>query len=59
MKTWSFYDQVTGIFAPIAVSATDDRAAEANTPEGHEAIEGRYDPATQKVDVTTGQVVPR
>jgi hypothetical protein len=51
MRRWSFYDLTTGEFAQRRYSAPDDTDLERNTPAGHGAIEGRYDPLTQLVDI--------
>jgi Domain of unknown function (DUF4376) len=55
-RTWSFYDTATGALAPSALTCAAAQVA-ANTPPGHAAIEGRFDPLSQRVDLATGQVV--
>lgn len=63
MRTFSFYDIESGLFHAgtfTTGSANARRAARdlaANTPPGCAAIEGRYDRATQRVDIATGAVV--
>jgi hypothetical protein len=68
MKTWSFYHSQSGEFAPWHFSSsvhkviggealTDDADLKINTPEGHRAIEGHFDPLSQRVDLETGAVV--
>ena len=54
--TWSFYDVATGALAPGAITCSAAQLA-ANTPPGHAAIAGRFDPLSQRVDLATGQVV--
>lgn len=48
----SFYDAVTGVLTGTKFSTTDDAAVAANTPAGHKAITGHFDPTWQVVDVT-------
>lgn len=57
MKTVSFYDPETGLFAGRWFSGPGNKV-ERNTPQGMAAIEGRYDPKSQRVDIETGEVVP-
>ena len=56
MKTWSFYDERTGLFTGRLFSGAD-RHLRANTRAGSVAIEGRHDKLTQRVDVDTGEIL--
>ena len=56
MKTWSFYARDTGAFVGGRFSGPDQWLP-ANTPAGCTAIEGEFDPALWRVDVSTGEVV--
>jgi hypothetical protein len=57
MRTWSFYDQVSGSFSGRRFRALNDRALDANTPDGLVPLEGTFDRLSQRVDVQTGKVV--
>jgi len=54
--SWSFYNATTGEFLPRLFSGSS-KLLEQNTPAGHVAIEGQFDPLSQRVDVETGEVV--
>jgi hypothetical protein len=56
MKQASFYDAATGRFDGQQVLASSD-AIKAMVPDGFIAIDGHYDPLTQRVDIATGEVV--
>jgi hypothetical protein len=56
MKIWSFYDPETGNFARQTFGGPAG-SIERNTPDGLVAIEGVYDPDTQRVDLETGEVI--
>lgn len=56
-KTWSFYDAATGIFTGRRLRTSNADTLAANTPEGCAAIEGRFDPQTERVDLETGGVI--
>jgi hypothetical protein len=59
-----FYDAVTGVFTGRSFTVSEDAggmhaaAVKANTPAGLAAFEGDCDPATQRVDTASGQLVP-
>jgi len=55
-KTVSLYDPKTGFFTGQTVSCREDRIAQ-NVPSGLAAKEGTFDHRSQRVDVTSGQVV--
>ena len=55
MKSWSFYDSVTGRLSPKHASGPDDWRP--NIPASCAAIEGIHDHLSQRVDVDTGQVI--
>lgn len=62
MKIFSFYEKSTGRFNGRTFG-TDEagyadyvRQLAAHTPEGHVAIEGKFDHLSQKVNVVTGEV---
>lgn len=57
MKTWSFYRTGDGGFLDRTYSAKSDRDLERNTPPGTTAIEGAFDPVSQRVHLATGEVV--
>lgn len=54
MPTWRFYDLASGVMLSTRLRCERSQVA-ANTPAGHAAIAGDYDPLTQRVDVS----VPR
>lgn len=56
MKTWSFYHSDTGIFSGRFFSGSE-RLLALHLLNGQTPIEGRYDRLSQRVDLTTGQVV--
>lgn len=51
MKHYRYYDELTGLFYPALIKATDPRDAQAGIPAGHHIIEGAFDHLSQKVDV--------
>lgn len=51
MKTWRLYDLKTGLFSANALYCSDSQLA-LNTPDGCAAIEGEFDPLSQRVDLT-------
>lgn len=55
---WSFYEATTGLFGPQRVSCDPGPTLEKNTPAGYVAIEGRFDPLSQRVNLITGLVEP-
>jgi hypothetical protein len=57
MKTWSFYHLDTGEFVSGRFSGPPHWLP-MNTPPGCAAMEGAYDPATCRVDLMRGEVVP-
>lgn len=57
MKTWCFYNKITGLFSKTRYSAIDDADLVANTPEGCTPIEGTFDFDALKFDLATGKVV--
>lgn len=62
MRSVRFYHKDTGIFHDLTIVCSDDRAVELNTPENHSAIDNPsdgsiYDHLSQKIDVSTGQVI--
>jgi len=59
VKTWSFYDPVTGELHGTVFSSTNERFLASNTPSGYLPIEGRLDAALHRVDPVTKQVVVR
>jgi hypothetical protein len=56
-KYYSFYAKSTGLLSPKSIFAGIENVA-ANTPPDHIAIEGQFDPRTQRIDVETKQPVP-
>jgi hypothetical protein len=63
MSRWSFYRLSDGLFIGrrfVSTAAGKRELREhlsANTPEGCAAMEGQFDPLSQRVDLETGQVV--
>lgn len=51
MKTYSFYEKLSGLIHPVVYSGPDNQLA-ANTPPGHAPIEGVPDRTRKKVDIT-------
>jgi hypothetical protein len=58
MKHVSFYHKDTGLFTGTYIYASDVAAIPLNTPPDHIAVAGAHDPATHKVNVSTGKIVP-
>jgi hypothetical protein len=61
LRVWSFYDSATGLFRDqtFAADVGEGHAAiiPLQTPQGCTALEGRYDPLSQKFDTVAGAVV--
>jgi hypothetical protein len=57
MKTVSFYDLTTGLFAGRTFASTDEDQIEQHTPDGHGHVEGVHDHLSRRVDLATGEVV--
>jgi len=57
MKTWHFFRNDSGLFDGRSFSATDAVALSLNVPEGFGAIEGVTDWQSQRVNVTTAEIV--
>jgi hypothetical protein len=55
-NAWSFYRLDTGMFTGQKLFAASQHT-ESNTPTGCGVIEGDFDHLSQRVDLTTGQVV--
>ena len=53
---WHFYDSVTGLFVDRVYEGVAGERLTINTPEGSKPLAGDYDHATQRVNVTTGEV---
>lgn len=53
---WSFYDAASGAFARSRVMCSAGANLDANTPAGHVAIAGAFDPLSQRMNLVTGQV---
>ena len=56
MSTWSFYDPGTGLFSGRRCCCSR-KLLSLNTPAGYAAVEGAYDPKSERVDIETGAVV--
>jgi hypothetical protein len=56
MRTWSFYLLETGAFTGRTYSSTDPDTLARNTPPDCVAIEGTFDPRTQRFDSRAGMV---
>lgn len=54
---WAFYDLKTGFFTGRHFSARGASHLKANTPGGCGAMEGEHDPRTERVDLSTGEIV--
>lgn len=57
MKMFSFWHTDTGLFNGQTFATTNNDAVALNTPADHIAIEGAHDHLSQRVDITTGQVI--
>lgn len=57
MKEWSFYSIEDGRFLDRVFFSSNSDAVKLNTPAGCVAIEGRYDPLSQRMDLSTGKIV--
>lgn len=58
MNSWMFYDLQSGVFASEWLIASDPEVVKLSTPAGHDAMPGRYDPLSQRVDVAEKPPVP-
>lgn len=56
MSYYSFYSNVDGTFHRAVFSSSNPDALAMNTPSGYTPIEGIYDAATQKVDLSVSPV---
>lgn len=56
MKHWSFYDETTGLFDGGRIGLPDGTDPAPNTPAGHKALEGWYDPRAQRFDLAANAV---
>jgi hypothetical protein len=59
MMSASYYDPATGAFSRKIVHANSEAVLTLNTPAGLTAYIGQVNPATQRFDVVTGEVVDR
>lgn len=59
MRRFGFYHKETGLFHAHWFMTDVDRPAAiaANTPKDHIALEGDYDPLSQRVDIQTAKVI--
>jgi hypothetical protein len=57
MKTFSFYNEETGVFSGDEFSTSDIALLNDNTPPGFRAYAGRVDELSQRVDIATGELV--
>jgi hypothetical protein len=57
IKTFSLYEAATGLFTTKRLQCDEDGLLEARLPPGTLAIEGSYDHMSQRVDLSTGNVV--
>lgn len=51
MSAWTFYARSSGLLASWSFDGPSDQLA-GNTPTGHAAIPGRFDPLSQRVDIS-------
>lgn len=56
MKTYSFYDNATGLFRAFTIHCAD-YDLKLNTPEGCTAVEGKHDHLCRRVDLSSRAVV--
>jgi hypothetical protein len=54
---WNFYNAETGLLHGRTFSSTDASVIDANTPAGCVAIEGDFDPLSQRFDLELGKIV--
>lgn len=54
--SWSIYSTVTGLFTGMVYAGAEATLAD-NLPPDCAAVEGAYDPLSQRVDLNTGAVV--
>lgn len=59
MNSWMFYDLQSGVFLGEWLIASDPEVVKLSTPAGHDAMPGRYDPLSQRVDIAEKPPVPR
>lgn len=56
-RHWHFYDLETGRLLGKTLSGPDASVLASNTPAGAGAVEGHYDPLSQRVELATGAVI--
>lgn len=56
-KHWTFYDEATGIFDNGSICIPDHADPAENAPAGHVALEGVFNSRTQRVDLSTLDVI--
>ncbi len=61
IRTFSFYNTTDGLLHTSQTQCSEHANAEAfadsNAPPGYKAIEGQFDPLSQRVDTISGEVV--
>lgn len=57
MKHFSFYHRESGNLHRVIFSTDDPTQLANNTPKDHAPIEGRFDHLSQRLDMSTGQIV--
>lgn len=58
MKTYSFYDPVTGLFTGGKVTLPSSMSISINTPAGCAALEGDHDGASKRLNLVSGELEP-
>jgi hypothetical protein len=57
IKTYSLYEASTGLFTGKRLQCDDDGLLAAKLPPGTLAMQGAYDPLSQRVETSTGHVI--
>lgn len=57
IKTFSLYEAATGLFTGKRLQCDDDALLEVRLPPGTLAREGAFDHMSQRVELTTGEIV--
>lgn len=57
MRSWSFYDEKTGLFVGRTYASPDDSTLAQHTPPGLKAMEGVHDHLSKAVNLSSGKVI--
>jgi hypothetical protein len=57
-KTYSLYEAATGLFTGKRLHCDDEGLLAVRLPAGTLALQGAFDPRSQRMDLATGEIVP-